>query len=254
MTEPQKTDPKPDDNGKYAIHYMKTTIQLTAFVEAPPKHYAALIFPGFQALDLFGPLDILNLLGKGREIKLSLIGPTMDPVSTDDPEPNSNKFNSTSYQSVVPTHTYETAPKDIEVLLLPGGAGTRHDETVEPVIKFVADIYPKLRYLLTVCTGSSVAARAGILDGKNATTNKLRFQDISKANPQVQWKQRARWVVDGNIWTSSGISAGIDNMLAFVEHAYNRTTAKTMAKVLEYEWNENSEDDPFWQSALPKAS
>ncbi|KAK2742282.1 hypothetical protein FQN55_007951 [Onygenales sp. PD_40] len=218
---------------------------------APPLYYAVALFPGFQSLDVFGPLDALNLLSHEREIKLSLIGPTLDPVSTKNPNPNSNRMNSTSYQSIVPTHTYDAPPERIDVLLVPGGFGTRY-ETINPVVKFIADTYPRVRYLLTVCTGSYVAARAGVLDGKNATTNKMRFDGVAKETPKVNWIRRARWVVDGNIWTSSGISAGIDEMLAFVEAMYGRELALHIATEMEYQWHEDSTFDPFAESELVK--
>jgi putative intracellular protease/amidase len=71
----------------------------------------------------------------------------------------------------VPIHAYDTAPEDPEVLFVPGGIGTRC-AAVDPAIAFVKNTYPKLKYLVTVCTSATNAARAGVLDGKRATTNK----------------------------------------------------------------------------------
>jgi len=72
----------------------------------------------------------------------------------------------------VPTHTFTDPPVDLEVLLIPGGRGTRDEEAMKPVVEFVRDMYSKLNYLLTVCTGSAVLARTGILDRRRATSNK----------------------------------------------------------------------------------
>lgn len=102
-------------------------------------------------------------------------------------------------------------------------------------------------YVVTICTGSGVVARAGILDGKKATTNKIRFEFTEALRPQVNWVRQARWVVDGNIWTSSGISAGIDVTLAFIEKHYGRDLALEIAKYLEYEWHQDADRDPFYQ-------
>ncbi|KAL7351534.1 DJ-1/PfpI family protein [Histoplasma ohiense] len=219
--------------------------------ESAPVHYAMLLYPGFQALDAFGPLDILNIVALEKEIKLSLIGPTMDPVSTKSPIPNTYSTSSTSYQSVVPTHTYDAPPEDIDVIIVPGGVGSRH-ETIKPTVQFLAERYPRVRYLLTVCTGSYVAAQSGILDGKKATTNKIRYDAVVAKAPKVNWVRQARWVVDGNIWTSSGVSAGIDEMLAFVQEIYGRELAVKVATVMEYNWHEDSTADPFAESPLVK--
>ncbi|OJD12898.1 hypothetical protein AJ78_06581 [Emergomyces pasteurianus Ep9510] len=219
--------------------------------ESAPVHCAMLLYPGFQALDVFGPLDILNVVALEEEIILSLIGPSLDPVSTKSPIPNTYPTNSTSYQSVVPTHTYDAPPENIDVLIVPGGIGSRH-ETIKPTVKFLAERYPHVRYLLTVCTGSYVAAQSGILDGKRATTNKIKFNDVVEMAPTVTWVRQARWVVDGNIWTSSGVSAGMDEMLAFVQEIYGRELAVKVATIIEYHWHEDATLDPFADSPLVK--
>ena len=68
------------------------------------------------------------------------------------------------------------------------------------------EAYQDVKYLMTVCTGAGIAARAGILDGKNATTNKAAWNETTALGPNVKWISHARWVVDGNIWTTSGVS------------------------------------------------
>jgi hypothetical protein len=79
----------------------------------------------------------------------------------------------------VPTHTFETAPSDIEVLIIPGGIGARNEEAVRPVVQFLRQRFASLRWCLTVCTGSWVLARAGVLDGRRATSNKRAFRTVS---------------------------------------------------------------------------
>ncbi|KAK2761643.1 hypothetical protein FQN54_001471 [Arachnomyces sp. PD_36] len=218
---------------------------------AAPQNYAIVIFPGFQALDAFGPIDALNCLSRRTKINFSIIARTLDPVPTGSPSPADNPFNSNCSQSIVPTHTFDSLPYDgkIDVLLVPGGMGTRHEESILPVIDFLGKIYPSLGYLVTVCTGSEVFARTGLLDGRRATTNKMRFESVEALRPQVEWVRKARWVVDGNIWTSSGISAGIDVTLAFFEKHYGRERALEIARVLEYEWHQDADRDPFYRPA-----
>lgn len=148
---------------------------MSPVAESPPVKYGVLLFPGFQALDVFGPLDILNFLSQTAPVHLSIIAPTLGPVST-----QVQAMSHTIGQSVVPTHSLDNPPKDLDVLLVPGGKGTRELELTEPLVEYLRATYPKLRYLLTVCTGSSLAARAGILDGKKATSNKIAFKWVSQ--------------------------------------------------------------------------
>ncbi|KAI0835404.1 class I glutamine amidotransferase-like protein [Hypoxylon sp. FL0890] len=206
----------------------------------PPTRFAVALFPGFQALDVFGPLDILNILSRRTPLSLYILSPTLDAVSTK----TSTSGHSVS-QAVVPTHTYAESPDDIEVLLLPGGTGTRDLGDIQDVVDFVRKVYPRLRYLLTVCTGSSVAAKSGVLDGRRATSNKRAWEWATAQGPNVNWVRHARWVTDGNIWTSSGISAGIDMMYAFVADQWGEDVARDLADVSEYVRNTDPDVDPF---------
>ncbi|KAH8898527.1 class I glutamine amidotransferase-like protein [Thozetella sp. PMI_491] len=207
-----------------------------------PKKYGVALFPGFQSLDVFGSLDVLNFLSLTHKLELSLIAPTLDPVST---IPASERPVVRIGQSLVPTHTYETAPEDLEVLLVPGGPGVRDLEGTQPIVDFIKARYPKLRFLLTVCTGSALAARAGVLDGKQATSNKISFEWVKSQGANVNWQPKARWVTDGNIWTSSGVSAGIDQIFAFVADQYGADVADAIATRSEYVPNKDPSIDPF---------
>jgi len=198
------------------------------------------LFPGFQALDVFGPLDVLNVLSKTHNLTLSILASTTEPVTT-----KLSKFPNDIGQSILPTHTFESTPS-LDVLLVPGGLGTRESTpALNEAISYIREVYPKLKYLITVCTGSGLAARAGILDGKQATTNKRAWSTITEWGPNVQWIAHARWVVDGNIWTSSGVSAGIDVTFAWIAAVYGEDMARTIADVIEYERHTDSHWDPF---------
>jgi transcriptional regulator GlxA family with amidase domain len=203
-------------------------------------------------LDVFGPLDVLNIISSSVKIELSILAETLDPVSTKIPplfpdrQRELNAPGSDCGQSVVPTHTFASPPEKIDVLVVPGGFGNRDQTSAAPVIEFIRAVVPsKVRYLITVCTGSALAAQAGVLDGKRATTNKRAFEHVLGLRKEVHWVRRARWVVDGHIWTSSGISAGIDAMFAFVESLYGRELAHETATRMEYVRNENWDEDPF---------
>ncbi|KAI0487317.1 class I glutamine amidotransferase-like protein [Xylaria cf. heliscus] len=212
---------------------------MSSQTKAPPTKFGVVLFPGFQALDAFGPLDTLNNLSKTKPLEFVALAATLDPVNTRIDGPGRIG------QTVVPTHTFDNCPEDLEVLLVPGGFGTRNPAITKPIVEFVKRIYPKLRYLLTVCTGSAIIAQSGLLDGKRATSNKKSWEWATSQGPAVHWVRQARWVVDENIWTSSGVSAGIDLMFAFVADQYGEEVAKQLAATAEYVRNPDSSSDPF---------
>ncbi|TFK79897.1 class I glutamine amidotransferase-like protein, partial [Polyporus arcularius HHB13444] len=112
-------------------------------------------------------------------------------------------------------------------------------------VSFIEKTYPKLKYLITICNGVELAARAGVLDGKRATGNKDTWQTTIAVRPQVHWVRVARYVVDGNCWTSGGVSAGIDATLAWIAHLYGEEVARKGANLMEYEWRDDRNWDPF---------
>ncbi|KAJ7582067.1 class I glutamine amidotransferase-like protein [Mycena floridula] len=204
--------------------------------QEPPRSFGVLLFPGFQALDAFGSLDILNVLSERTPLSLAMISSSLDPVSTTPPGTISPTFG----QSVVPTHTFTTCPA-LDVLIIPGGVGTK-GPNIQSTIDFVKTAKPK--YIFTICTGAVIAASAGVLDGKRATSNKSLWSRILGFT-EVHWVSHARWVVDGNVWTSSGVTAGMDAMLAFVEEFYGAEAAEHVTNELEYERHRDPSWDPF---------
>ncbi|KAJ5206081.1 hypothetical protein N7491_003299 [Penicillium cf. griseofulvum] len=205
-----------------------------------PLRVGVVLFPGFQSMDVFGPMDCFNILSQSHNVTLALLSSTLEPVTTKPPT-CANAIG----QSVVPTHTFSEAPS-LDLLLVPGGPGTRGSSlAIADAISYIRDVYPQLKYLVTVCTGSGLAARAGVLDGKRATTNKMDWADITALTANVDWVHRARWVVDGNVWSSSGVSAGIDLILAWIEEVYGSEVAREISNTIEYTRHEDSSHDPF---------
>ncbi|KAJ4411834.1 hypothetical protein N0V91_000970 [Didymella pomorum] len=218
-----------------------------------PKNFGVVLFPGFQLLDICGPLDALNVLSNSHTLNLSILAATRDPVGTQHSaqDERGSYFN----QSIVPTHTFEEAPKDLEVLIIPGGLGNRSDENMKPVVEFLIslglssssqkDQRGDIKWILTVCTGSEILARTGALDGRRATTNKRAFNQVKEKHPQVKWVTKARWVVDDEFWTSSGISAGIDLTFAWMSAVFGEETAQYVADRSEYERNTDPQNDRY---------
>lgn len=205
-----------------------------------------LLFPGFQALDVFGVLDVLNLVSAYQiNLSLSLIAATLEPVSTASPLAIGNPMGSVFHQSVVPTHTFATAPR-LDVLIVPGGIGTRvTGPALDSLRAFIKARFPSLRYFITICTGAALAAQTGVLDGLRATTNKAAWRWAVSQGPRVEWVPVARWTVDGKVWTSSGVTAGLDAILAFVDRVYGRRAADVVVSLIEYERHTDPTYDPW---------
>ncbi len=194
------------------------------------KTVGACLFPGFELLDIYGPLEMLGSLSDRMEVVI--VGETSAPIA------------SAQGPCTAVDVTFDDVT-DLDILLLPGGRGTRQEVDNERMINFLKSVYPQLEYLASICTGAGLLARAGLLDGRRATTNKKSFQWVVEQGPNVSWVPEARWVEDGNILTSGGVAAGIDMALALVAKLYGADVATKVAEYTEYEWHRNADWDPF---------
>ncbi|KAH6911501.1 DJ-1/PfpI family protein [Coprinopsis sp. MPI-PUGE-AT-0042] len=212
-----------------------------AQIANPPTRFGVMLFPAFQALDVFGPLDVLNTIYFSYpNITLSVLARTLNPVST-----TPITMNTTFGQTVVPTHTFAAPPSDLEVLVVPGGLGTRNPD-LQPEIDFIRTIFPSVRYVIAVCTGNALVAKAGLLDGKKATGNKKSWTWLTAQSDKVHWVAKARWVVSSpKIWSTSGISSGVDGTLDWVEQVYGKEAVTTSVNHLEWRRVTDPNQDEF---------
>ena len=219
-----------------------------------PISYGLLLFPQFEVLDAQGPIETLNVLSQQldhQDIKLGVIAQSLDPVNPGPIPPNKASVQFNGQQHYLPTHTFETAPP-LDVLIVPGGRGTnRPKEEIQPMLDFIHNSYfgsngrQPLKYIFSICTGSALLAEAGVLDGQTATSNKKAWERVTPKGPRTHWIARARWVTSGNVWTTSGVSAGIDGMVAMIGSIWGDEMADRVCDVIEYSRVHDSGNDPF---------
>ncbi|KAK7417164.1 hypothetical protein QQX98_004767 [Neonectria punicea] len=205
------------------------------------RNIGVVLFRAFDMIDIFGTLDPLQLLALStQQMKLHLVAASLDPVTS---EPiTMNSFNSSFWPVVQPTNTFDE-DLDLDVLIVPGGPGAR-SASLQAEIAYIQKMFPEVDILMTICTGAGIAARAGVLDGHMATTNKNAWDTIKAMGPKVNWVTPARFVIDGKIWSSSGVTSALDLVFAFIETYWGSDRSETIANIIEHEPKE-AEDDPF---------
>lgn len=194
------------------------------------KTVGTLIFKGFELLDTFGPLQMFGLAWDQFELRLvseegGAVKSSQGPVSL-------------CNDSFADNHPYD-------ILLVPGGRGTRREVDNAKLIGWLREKAEAAEIVSTVCTGSALLAKTGLLDGRRATTNKAAFAWVESQGPSVEWQKQARWVEDDKFFTSSGVSAGMDMNLAVIAHVCGEETARQISVWAEYEWHDDPSWDPF---------
>jgi len=187
-----------------------------------------LLFDDFETLDTFGAVEILGQVEEYRLRYFSVNGGIV-----------------LSKQGTKITTEQLKDADSSGILLIPGGAGTRHLVNDSIFIEQLTTIVAQSKYCLTVCTGSALLARTNLLNYRKATSNKRAFEWVKSINSNVEWESCARWVIDGKFYTSSGISAGIDMALGFVADIFSLERAIEIAQSIEYVWNCNKGNDLF---------
>jgi putative intracellular protease/amidase len=191
---------------------------------------AALVFPGFETLDYFGPIEMLG--GFGAETEIITVAKGRDPVP------------SCHGQRIVVDKTI-SEKNDYDLLFIPGGDSALIAGQDEDLLQWIREASANAERVMAVCTGTVLLAMTGVLDGRKATTNKRDFTGTVHLAPNVEWMREARWVEDGKFFTSSGVSAGMDMALAVMADLFGTEMADRLALGCEYEWHKDASRDPF---------
>ena len=191
---------------------------------------AILIFPGVELLDFAGPFEVFSAARQSLATPAPLfdvftVAETLDPLRCNNPV------------TVVPDYSLASCPP-ADILVVPGGQGTRTAINRPELIAWIRARAGAAEIATSVCTGSFLLAQAGLLEGKTATTHWGSIERMRESFPATTVRERVRWVDEGAVITSAGVSAGIDMALHVIARLHGAEAAATTARWIEYDyWN-----------------
>lgn len=184
-------------------------------------NFGFLLFPKLEELDLIGPWEMITTWGQ-------LAG---GPDACFTISQSGAKIACAKGLEIASDFSFENCPR-LDYLLVPGGLGTRTEVNNNKLLYFVAAQARSCKAVISVCTGAFILHAAGLLEGKRATTHWASLERLRKL-PDVIVVEK-RYVRDGNVWTSAGISAGMDAVLALIADQAGEETASWVQFATEY--------------------
>lgn len=181
------------------------------------------VFDGFQLLDMAGPADVFSsatTLGAEPGYRVEIAAAPSGPVR------------SASGTTVLAPHDLTSWTEPVDTLLVAGGLDIRAATADEPLVAAIARMSVRAERVGSVCSGSFLLAHAGVLDGRRATTHWAGGQRLAERYPQVITEPDRIYVQDGRVWTSAGVTAGIDLALAMVAADHGQGLAREIARWL----------------------
>jgi len=194
-----------------------------------PLNIAILIFDGAEELDYVGPWEVFTMMNTVKRMRKVEPLDNIYLVSE-----TGGRIVSAKGMRVEADYSYETSPQS-DIILVPGGMGTRREVNNPATLKWIADHAATCTWITSVCTGSMVLAAAGPAKGKNITTHWLAVDEVRKRGEAGAVLTGQRWVVDGNVVSSAGVSAGIDMALWIVQQLYGDAFATAVVNAMEYD-------------------
>jgi len=189
---------------------MATTIGLVLFDDA-------------EELDFVGPWEVFTVAANALDdVRVCTIAERADPVRC------------AKGLRVIPDHTFRDAPA-LDVVLVPGGQGTRREAENPVMIDWLKRIAPGLAWATSVCTGALLLAEAGLARGRRVTTHWAFVEALRKRHPDVEVLEKVRYVRDGTLCTAAGVSAGIDMALWLTGQIWGVELARQTRRTIEYD-------------------
>jgi transcriptional regulator GlxA family with amidase domain len=199
----------------------------SAAAPSAPRNVQVLIFDDVEVLDFAGPFEVFGVTGLRSgpaPFRVETVGLSKAPI------------HARNGLEVRPSTSIDEATH-CDVLIVPGGFGTRREMHNATLLDWIRRQAERAEVILSVCTGALLLGRAGLLDGIDATTHHVAFDELTQVSPSTHVLRGTRFVDNGRIVTSAGISAGIDASLYVVAKLLGHAVAAETAEYMEYDWN-----------------
>ncbi len=193
-----------------------------------PRQVAILAFPDVQSLDVTGPLEVFA----GAQTLIEAVGRTERGYDVLVLSSDGAPLRTSSGLTITPHGDFAATPERLDTLILAGGHGSREASADLVTLEWIARTSARARRTASVCTGAFLLASAGLLDGRRATTHWAAAEELARLHPSVRVDPDPIFLRDGDIWTSAGVTAGMDLALALVEEDLDRDAALVIARHL----------------------
>ncbi|MBL8984065.1 MAG: DJ-1/PfpI family protein [Gemmatimonadetes bacterium] len=183
------------------------------------------LFDEVEVLDFAGPFEVFSVSGRRHQLDLFRVVTVSE---------RGQPIAARNGLLVMPTHSFANCPA-LDVVLVPGGFGTRREMKNPVVLEWVRSAAERAEYVLSVCTGALVLGSAGLLDGLHTTTHFLAFDELKAVAARSVIHEGARYVDNGSLVCSAGVSAGVDMSLHVIRRMHGDDIARETARYMEYE-------------------
>lgn len=190
------------------------------------RRVCIVIFDEVEVLDFCGPFEVFSVTG-GRQ--------DLTPFEVCTVAEADRPIQARGGLSVNPAYSFKSCPRP-DILLIPGGMGTRREMNNQSMIEWLRLHAENAELILSVCSGALVLAKAGLLNGLKATTHHGAIDELRAIHPDIAVDGQKRFIDNGRVIVSAGISAGIDMSLHVVARLLGREQALETAQYMEYEW------------------
>lgn len=194
-----------------------------------PLTVGILIFDQVEVLDVAGPFEVFAVTRLNDEQRLQQSSPFKVYLISE----TNKQITAIGGLRLTPDVTISECP-ELDLLIVPGGWGTRKESKNKILVKWIGNQFTNDRLIASVCTGSSLLGKAGLLDGRDATTHWRAFDFLQESAPKARILKNVRFTLTEPIFTSAGVSAGIDLALRIVSHVFGTEVGQATARQMEY--------------------
>lgn len=194
-----------------------------------PLIVGILIFDDVEILDVAGPFEVFAVTRLNDEQRLQQSSPFKVYLISE----TNKQITAIGGLRLTPDVTISECP-ELDLLIVPGGWGTRKESKNKILVNWIGNQFTNDRLIASVCTGSSLLGKAGLLDGRDATTHWRAFDFLQESAPKARILKNVRFTLTEPIFTSAGVSAGIDLALRIVSHVFGTEVGQATARQMEY--------------------